>query len=122
VRRKLSTTGAAGKYKFNQYANSDIRKNIVPGHDVADLVPGVTSSATSSSRKEFSVSSLSTPKSTQVTSALSAELRSTEPTRGMRLSKDQTSNTTKHQSRKNEQGDNDKDFTFLRKQFNESSF
>jgi hypothetical protein len=65
--------------------------NIAPGLDAAVLLPGVVSSATSNNRNELSVSSLRTPKSTHVTRAFSAELLSTEPTRGMRLSKDHTS-------------------------------
>ena len=65
--------------------------NIAPGLDAAVLLPGVVSSATSNNRNEFSVSSLRTPKLTHVTRAFSAELLSTEPTRGMRLSKDHTS-------------------------------
>ena len=54
------------------------------------LEPGAMASARSSNRNECSVSSLITPKSTQVARALSAEDLSTDPTRRMRASNVQT--------------------------------
>lgn len=91
ARGKSSITGTEYPYGLDQHTNEQIRKKTGPGLDAADLAPRVASSATSSSRNEFSVSSARTPKSTQVTRAFSAELLSTEPTRGIRLSKDHTS-------------------------------
>lgn len=98
-----------------------IAEYIAPGLNVTAWVPGVASSATSNNWKEFSEFSFRTPRSTQVTKAFRAELRSTNPTRGMRPSKDHTS-INKASVRFEWTWRQGGCFTFLWKKLNESSF
>lgn len=91
--------------------------NIIPCLTTPVRVPGAASSAISSSLNEFSVSSFSTPRSTQVARAFKAKLRSTAPTRGIRSSTIQVS--VFYQMRSNEMKGEQ---TLLREQLNKGSF